>query len=63
MWLGMGAVNGNFEGVDSVYKVPEKLDEEAKIKPPYNSTLNYDAKVWRFVLDKAKKGAIVWNVA
>ncbi len=50
-------------GTNTVYEAPEKLDEEAEIKPPYNSSAHYDAKTWRFVLDHAKPGAYIWNVA
>lgn len=54
----------NFNGGDNkIYDAPEKLEDEAEIKPPYNSSPNYDAKVWRFVLENAKTGAFVWNVA
>ena len=54
----------NFNGGNNiVYKAPEKLDESAEIKPPYPSSPNYDAKTWRFVLEHAKKGACIWNVA
>ena len=31
--------------------------------PPYTSVANYDAKVWPFVRDHAKPGALIWNVA
>ena len=41
---------------------PEMPDEEAQIQPPYPSSNHYDAKVWRFVLESALSGALVWNV-
>ncbi|MDB5189816.1 MAG: hypothetical protein JWN49_142 [Parcubacteria group bacterium] len=54
----------NFNGGDNkVYEAPEALDEEAEIKPPYNSSSHYDAKTWRFVLEHAKPGSYIWNVA
>lgn len=50
-------------GNTTVYNAPEKLDEEAQMKPPYNSSAHYDAKTWRFVIKHAKPGAYIWNVA
>ena len=58
-----GTTNANFEGIDKVYNAPEILDETAEVNPPYPSSPNYDAKTWRFVLEHAKPGAYVWNVA
>lgn len=58
--VGTSNFNG---GSNTIYKAPEKLDESAEIKPPYPSSPNYDAKTWRFVLEHAKKGAYIWNVA
>ena len=52
-----------FGGTNKVYSAPEKLDDEAEIKPPYNSSPHYDAKTWRFVLENAKPGSYIWNVA
>lgn len=49
--------------VDEIYVTPEKFEQKAKILPPYPSNLWYDAKLWRFVLEHAKNGDIVWNVA
>jgi hypothetical protein len=58
--VGTNNFNG---GTNTVYSAPEKLDEEAEIKPPYSSSAHYDAKTWRFVLKHAKPGAYIWNVA
>lgn len=46
-----------------LYVAPEKFYEPAAIMPPYNTIATYDAKLWRFVLEGAKSGDIVWNVA
>lgn len=61
--VSVGTSNANFEGVAKVFDAPELLDEEAEVPPPYTSSPNYDAKTWRFVLDKAKPGSVIWNVA
>lgn len=53
----------NYSGLDAVYIAPEDLDDEATIKPPYPSASHYDAKVWQFFVQHAKKGAYIWNVA
>lgn len=60
--VSVGTKNFN-GGTNKIYQAPEKLDEEAEIKPPYNSSMHYDAKTWRFVLQNAKPGAYIWNVA
>jgi cysteine synthase len=43
-------------------KAPERFEDDAKIKPPFPSCSNYDAKVWRF-MGHASPGALFWNVA
>jgi hypothetical protein len=54
----------NFDGgTNTIYKAPEKLDENAEILPPYPSSTHYDAKTWRFVIEHAKPGSYIWNVA
>ena len=60
--VSVGTKNFN-GGTNKIYNAPEKLDDDAEIKPPFNSSPHYDAKVWRFVLKYAKPGAFVWNVA
>jgi len=46
-----------------VLQAPEKFEDAAKDPPPFPSCLNYDAKAWRFVRQRAKPGALFWNVA
>lgn len=60
--VSVGTANFN-GGSNTIYKAPEKLDEEAEIRPPFPSSSHYDAKTWRFVLENAKQGACIWNVA
>jgi hypothetical protein len=45
------------------YWSPEKFSQPAKIKPPYSSLDNYDAKIWQFVLKEGQEGDFIWNVA
>ena len=46
-----------------VYEAPEAYAKPAKIKPPFSSCSNSDAKVWRFILAHASDGDVFWNVA
>lgn len=46
----------------TVYIAPELYHQPAKVRPPFPSALCYDAKLWRFVDEWAKKGDVVWNV-
>jgi hypothetical protein len=41
----------------------EKFTQPAEFPPPYSSLLNYDAKIWRFVLQSGQDGDLIWNVA
>lgn len=50
-------------GRASILQAPEKFDQDAKLRPPFPSCSNYDAKAWRFVSTRAKPGALFWNVA
>ncbi|MFQ5716351.1 MAG: hypothetical protein ACE5GQ_04555 [Nitrospinales bacterium] len=50
-------------GRAKLFRAPEKFEEDAKIKPPFPSCSNYDAKAWRFVKQYAGKNALFWNVA
>jgi hypothetical protein len=50
-------------GTATVYDAPEKFEQDAKIKPPFPSCSNYDAKAWRFIKQHASPGALFWNVA
>jgi hypothetical protein len=46
-----------------VHKAPEKFAQAARLKPPFPSCSNYDAKACQFVRLFAKPGALFWNVA
>lgn len=46
-----------------VLEAPEAFAQPARYPPPFPSCPNYDAKVWRFVQELAKPGALFWNVA
>lgn len=54
---------GSDTGSATVHKAPEKFAQDAKIKPPFASASNYDAKAWRFFQEEAAPGALLWNVA
>ncbi len=60
--VSVGTANFN-GGSNIIYNVPEKLDEEAEIMPPYPSSSHYDAKTWRFIQKHAQPGSYIWNVA
>ena len=49
----------------TVYVSPYKFDAPVKEKdaPPWPSEKYYDAKIWPFVRQYAKPGALIWNVA
>jgi hypothetical protein len=42
---------------------PERFEQPARVRPPFPSCDNYDAKAWRFVSKYASPGALFWNVA
>lgn len=42
---------------------PQTFNEHAQILPPFNSSRNYDAKVWQEMLQKARTGAAMLNIA
>jgi hypothetical protein len=46
-----------------VIKAPERFEQDARLRPPFPSCSNFDAKAWRFVLQRAAPGALFWNVA
>jgi hypothetical protein len=46
-----------------VLNAPEKFEQDAKQLPPFRSCLNYDAKAWRFIQQRATEDALFWNVA
>lgn len=45
------------------YLAPEKFEQAARLRPPFPSCVNYDAKAWAFVQAHARPGALFWNVA
>lgn len=45
------------------HPLPFLQDAPELERPPFPSAVNYDAKVWRYVRERAKPGALVWNVA
>lgn len=47
----------------TVIRAPEKFEHDARIKPPFASCSNYDAKAWQFIVRHATPGALFWNVA
>lgn len=44
------------------YLAPESFENAAKIRPPFPSCSNYDAKAWRFIKKYAGPNALFWNV-
>lgn len=49
-------------GRAEVINAPEKYEQGAKYPPPFPSCTNYDAKVWQFMKERARPGALFWNV-
>lgn len=49
-------------GKAKVYRAPEKFEADARSKPPWPSSPNYDAKAWAFMKRAASDGALFWNV-
>lgn len=43
-------------------QAPERFEQEARCRPPFPSSANYDAKAWRFIIERASDGALFWNV-
>lgn len=57
-------IGATFDGGRAeIITAPEKFEQNAKVKPPFASCANYDAKAWRFIKQQAKPGALFWNVA
>jgi hypothetical protein len=57
-------VGAEFDGKRAtVLNAPEKFEQDAKQLPPFRSCLNYDAKAWRFIQQRATEDALFWNVA
>lgn len=50
-------------GHAAVIKAPEQFEQDAKLRPPFPSCSNFDAKAWRFVRQRATPAALFWNVA
>jgi hypothetical protein len=50
-------------GRAELHVAPERFEQDARQPPPFPSCSNYDAKVWRFIVEKASPGALFWNVA
>lgn len=50
-------------GRAEVLRAPESFEQDARIRPPFPSCSNYDAKAWRFITERASPGAFFWNVA
>lgn len=50
-------------GRAAVIKAPERFEQDAKVRPPFPSCSNFDAKAWRFIRQRAAPGALFWNVA
>lgn len=46
-----------------LHRAPERWAQAAELLPPWPATPNYDAKVWRFALERGKPGDLVWTVA
>ena len=43
------------------FDAPEHFYEDAEIVPPYPSVINYDAKLWRFVVKNGEEDDFVWK--
>jgi hypothetical protein len=50
-------------GCATVLTAPEKFEQDAKMRPPFPSCTNYDAKAWQFIRHRASPGSLFWNVA
>jgi len=46
-----------------LFIAPERFQDDAQVPPPYPSSPNYDAKLWRFVEIHGQEGDLIWNVA
>lgn len=64
--FGVVIVGKKYESRDErirIFVSPDKFYEDTKIQPPYNSSLSFDGKIWPIVLENAKDGDMIWNVA
>lgn len=50
-------------GRATLITAPERYEDAARVMPPFPSCVNYDAKAWRFMQERAAPGALFWNVA
>lgn len=50
-------------GNAKLWQAPESFAQEARMRPPFPSCSNYDAKAWQFLTEHARPGALFWNVA
>jgi hypothetical protein len=50
-------------GCAAVVKAPERFEQDAKLRSPFPSCSNFDAKASRFIRQRATPGALFWNVA
>lgn len=41
---------------------PAPFERDAKVRPPFPSASNYDAKGWEVAIERASPGALFWNV-
>lgn len=46
-----------------IYFCPEPFEKDAKVKPPFPSCSNYDAKAWRYIKLLGNEDDLFWNVA
>ena len=49
-------------GAARLWTAPERYEQPARVRPPFPSCDNYDAKVWQFASKHAADGALIWNV-
>lgn len=49
-------------GCAHLFVAPEQYEAPAWSPPPFPSNPNYDAKVWQFMQQFARQGALFWNV-
>lgn len=67
----VGVLDSDDYRIDSMFKLsninyirsPEAFVDKAQRLPPIPSNLYYDAKLWRFIYERAELGDLWWNVA
>lgn len=50
-------------GRATLHVAPEAFERDARVRPPFPSTSNFDAKAWQFISRQASSDALFWNVA